>query len=259
MSSENANELPEPTTGATPADLLAMAVSGGAEVDKLEKLMDLQERWDAKNARQSFYRAMAQLQSELPEIPHTKTVYARSGDKLYDYAPLSAIVKVVGPIIHGRGFSWRFDTDPQESGGARVSCIVSHKDGHSETTTVTIPPTQGRNTNQSQDHGIVITYGERYAFRAAFGLVSGIEDVDAVTPIERISEEEETVLINLCAEANKNIGKLCLWAGCDSTQNFPKDKYDEACAILKKKIAKDQGAATPEEQHNGVPVEAELQ
>ena len=38
----------------TPMQMIAQAVAQGADIDKLQKLMDLQERWEANEARKAY-------------------------------------------------------------------------------------------------------------------------------------------------------------------------------------------------------------
>ena len=43
----------------TPAYMLQHAVANGADLDRLERLMDLQLRWEAEQAKRAFYAALA--------------------------------------------------------------------------------------------------------------------------------------------------------------------------------------------------------
>ena len=47
-----------------PAKLLELAISKDVDIDKLEKLMQLQERWDANQAKKAFLNAMSVFQSK---------------------------------------------------------------------------------------------------------------------------------------------------------------------------------------------------
>jgi len=52
----------------TPAQLLAIAVDKDADIDKLTKLMELQERWEANEARKAYVQAMNEFKASPPEI-----------------------------------------------------------------------------------------------------------------------------------------------------------------------------------------------
>ena len=49
----------------TPMSILAKAVEMGADVDKLTKLMDLQERWERNEAKKAFDAALAACRHEV--------------------------------------------------------------------------------------------------------------------------------------------------------------------------------------------------
>ena len=75
---------------ATPMELIAQAVKSDLDPDKLEKLMDLQERWVANQAKRDYGGALVGFQGDCPVIPCTKEVTGQKGFK-YKYAPLDRI------------------------------------------------------------------------------------------------------------------------------------------------------------------------
>ena len=44
-----------PIQSVQPAELLRIAINNGADLDRLEKLMDMQERWEANEARKAYH------------------------------------------------------------------------------------------------------------------------------------------------------------------------------------------------------------
>jgi hypothetical protein len=113
----------------TPMDMLNRAVQSGADIDMIEKLMNLQERWEASNARKAFDEAVAAAKAEIPAIQRNAT-----GHNSKKYADFAAIARVVDPIIGKHGLSYRFRTT--QNGKISVTCVLSHKAGHSEETTL---------------------------------------------------------------------------------------------------------------------------
>ena len=61
-------------TALTPPEMLARALSAGADITVLERLMNLQERWEAAQARKAFDAAMAAAKAEIPVIHKNKAV-----------------------------------------------------------------------------------------------------------------------------------------------------------------------------------------
>ena len=88
-------QAPHPGTATTPSTLLAMAVAQGADLDRLERLMALQERWEAGEARKAFTQAMTDFKAEPLEIFKRKEVgyKTKEGDFVgYKHAQLCDVV-----------------------------------------------------------------------------------------------------------------------------------------------------------------------
>ncbi len=158
--------------------LLMAAVERGATVETLEKLLALSERVKAERARTAFFEALSAFQAECPVIPKTKTA-SGGGSYSYKYAPLDVIVATVSPLLREHGLSYRFDTAFEESPPAQVvTCIVHHRDGHSESSVFRTPVDAGARMNDMQKSASAQTYAKRYAFCNALGILTGDEDND---------------------------------------------------------------------------------
>jgi hypothetical protein len=107
--------------------MMELAITSDGGIDKLEKVMILQERWEAKEAKKSFIQAMASFQSKCP------TIIAKKKGHNYKYAPMCDVVKQVGQLIADNGLSYRFENEVI-NGLISITCVVSHLDGHSERT-----------------------------------------------------------------------------------------------------------------------------
>ena len=104
------------TPSTTPAALLQIAVQQGADIDKLERLMALQERWEAAEAKKAFNCAFAAFKSEAVRLIKNKEV--KDGPlKSKTYAELHAVVTAVnqdwGFLVIGAGSNSGFT--PQSS------------------------------------------------------------------------------------------------------------------------------------------------
>ena len=228
--------------GNTPADLLRMAVAGGADVDKLAKLMDLQERWQAAEAKRQFVEAMADFQSRMPAIPKVREVHRsaeKGGGLMYRFANADDITRAIRANEKDCGFSHRFEFEPREGGGCKTTCIITHKGGHSERTTVSIPATKGMNTNAAQDNGIEMQYGMRYSLIGAYGITTGAEDTDGRTgdePARVVTPKQAEDLRFLIGETGTDLTKFLKWAQAVDLASFPADLYAEAMATLNARL-----------------------
>jgi hypothetical protein len=169
--------LPERNTELSPTTPMAMvqyALANGADMAKLEKLIDLAERWDATQARKAFTAAMAEFKQNPPEILKDKHVaYTTSKGMIttYDHATLG---NVVGQIIKrladvGISHSWKLD---QSTPRIKVTCILTHRDGHCEITEMSASADDSGGKNSIQAIASTKSYLERYTLLAATGLAT---------------------------------------------------------------------------------------
>lgn len=159
-----------------PAQLLAIAVEKNLDLDKIERLMDLLERHEKKQARSAFFAALARFQSLVPDIRKLKAGYGG-----VFYAPLGDIERIIRDAMQTCGLSKRWK---QIEGNNEVTmiCVVTHVDGHSEETPfgpVTWDLLERTNRmNGLQHRAAVITYLQRYTLIGALGLTTADEDID---------------------------------------------------------------------------------
>lgn len=168
----------------TPAHLIELAVSKDLDVEKLSKLMEMNRQFQADQARKAFFSAMIQFQNEVPELRKNKKVSftTKSGDKTeYNYAPLDSIARQIKSTCKACGLSYRWeiqDTDKE----MKVTCLVTHDEGHTEQTTMTANPDTSGNKQAIQARGSAIEYLKRYTLIGALGLTTTDSDVDGAMP-----------------------------------------------------------------------------
>ena len=181
----------------TPTTLVRLAVQQNFDLDKLEKLLELQREWQKDEARRAFFGALSRFQSELPPICRSDKVDAgRAGRRRY--ASLGTINEAIRPYLYSNGLSFRF-SQKQSPEGIAVTCIVSHRDGHSEETTLTAGADVSGGKNAIQSVGSTITYLERYTLTAALGLTTVEDDADgeqghAAEPEKTPAERQKSAL-----------------------------------------------------------------
>ena len=184
---------------ATPATLLQMAIEGGADLDRLERLMTMQTTWEANEAKKSYTAAMSQFSAECPTIEKTETV--QFSGTLYTHASIAGTLEQIRGLMaeNGLSHSWRVN---QENGGITVTCYVKHVLGHQERTSMTAPPDGSGKKNQIQQIASTVTYLERYTLFAILGLASAEQDDDAVSAVsvQYITENQAADIEALISE-----------------------------------------------------------
>jgi hypothetical protein len=165
----------------TPMDMVARAVAQGADIAILEKLMALQERWEANQARKAFDEAMADAKAEIPTITknrHVGFASKKAGASSTDYRheDLAEISRTVDAILGRHGISYRFRTTSEINQPISVTCKISHRGGHFEENTLTAGRDESGNKNSIQAIGSTVTYLQRYTLKAALGLAASNDD-----------------------------------------------------------------------------------
>jgi hypothetical protein len=180
MSEQNTAVLTQTTT---PADLISQAINANLDIDKLERLLAMKERWDKEQARKGFFEALASFQDECPELRKTKKVSfsTQKGTTEYHYAPLADIDRQIKPVLKRFGFTKRWEiTDV--NGKAKVKCLITHTNGHTEATEMEAPNDTSGSKNEIQAKGSAIEYMKRYTLIGALGITTADSDIDARLP-----------------------------------------------------------------------------
>lgn len=162
----------------TPPQMLQTAIERGIEPEQLRQLMDLNDRWEAKQARKAFDAALAEAKAEIKPILKTREVdfaNKNGGRTQYMYEDLAAIADHVDPILARNGLSYRH-RPRQEGQMLFVTCILSHRDGHSEETTLSAPYDTSGNKNPAQAIASAGTFLQRYTLKMALGLAAAHDD-----------------------------------------------------------------------------------
>lgn len=181
----------------TPAMLMQQAIAQGTDISQLEKLMDLQDRWEAKQAKKSFFDALSRFQTTVPALKKKKTakIQSQKGSFSYKYADLGGITADIKKPLNECGLSYRWEF-AEVSGRLKVTCLISHRDGHTETTAMEAGMDTSGAKNDIQQKGSTQTYLQRYTLIGALGLSTADEDVDGkghpttTDPGKELSEEE---------------------------------------------------------------------
>lgn len=228
---------------ATPAHLLQMAVSQGANLDQLDKLMQLQEHWEANEARKAFVAAMAAFKSEPLRVIKSKQVSIPGGAK-FSHATLADVVDAAVAGMGAHGLSHRWITS-QSANEITVTCVVTHALGHSESTSLTCKPDDSGKKNAIQQVASAITYLERYTLQAALGIAaSDMQEDDGrgtSHQVETLSDEQQAQLQDLIDANGRDKAKFLAWAKVESLQDIPASWF-EKCRTLLSQRKPEQGA-----------------
>jgi hypothetical protein len=147
---------------------LAM-LQAGVTVDQMQSMMALQLEWEKNEARKAYVADMAAFKMNPPEILKTKLV-SFSGTE-YKHATLGDVTRAVVDALARHGFSHSWESK-QDKGFITVSCKITHRMGHSESTSMEATPDQSGKKNPIQQVASSITYMQRYTLLGACGLAT---------------------------------------------------------------------------------------
>jgi hypothetical protein len=216
----------------TPLAVLDKAIASGASVESLERLVALQERWQANEAKRAFTAALSSLRSELPHIAKGKTVdfSTSKGRTHYRYEDLADLTEQLSPAMSKHGLSFRWRTDATQPGYIAVTCIVAHADGHEEETTLSGPYDNSGNKNPIQAIGSVVTYLQRYTLKAAIGVAAGVDDDGRGVPPNEPPETPQPGAASHSANASDAAAPKCPACGSgvwDNREKIKSGKFNE--------------------------------
>lgn len=216
-----------------PAEMAQALISKGMKPEDLMKLLAVQERHDANEARKAFHKAMADFKMNAPEITKDKT-NNQYGSK---YTSLSNLVNTVNPVLskHGLTASWEID---QLETLIKVTCVITHELGHSEKSSMSSPPDTSGAKNNIQQIKSAITYLKGVTFESICGLASTDGNVDddgnnaGQGEVELIDEKQLGVIKDYVDNNEGFEARLLKYLHVDSIENILKADYQKAVVAM---------------------------
>lgn len=224
-----------------PISLVERAVMQGASLEMIERLITMQERVEANNARKAFDAAIAAAKAEMPVINKNRVVdfTTAKGNTTYRHEDLAEISRTAGPILAKYGLSYRFRTSV-ENRIVTVTCLVSHRDGHSEENSLAAAVDESGNKNHLQAISSASTYLQRMTLKASLGLAAGEDDDGRAAgssnsqPAERITEEQAETLRKAVEFKGRTVEALCARLKIATLLDLKLSRFESTLAWVQK-------------------------
>lgn len=261
-----ARRQPVLPTDTTPMGIMQrMARDPKLTVEKLERLIALNERLMDRTASSEFTAAYDAMVLELPTISKRGKILNREGKVQSHYAKFEDIQRVVKPILKRFGFTLSYRTEWPESTVLEVVGVLTHVGGHSRESRFRSPADASGGKNAIQGLGSANAYGRRYTTIDLLNLVTeGVDDdgkgagkiepkkPPTVPPAgqeppaahhasagEKITDPQRKRLFAIMKTAGRNHEDLKAWLKAryklDSTQDILRSQYDEVCKAVEAK------------------------
>lgn len=216
----------------TPMEMLNAAMERGDAIEKLERLMDLNDRWEKAQAKKAFLEAKAAFKAEAPVIAKDKE------NKQYGsrYSSIGNVVNKTNEVLSKFGLDARWEYDQSDS--IKVTCILSHLQGHSENVSLKAPPDTSGQKNPIQQIKSTTTYLKLATFEAVTGIATeeGSADDDGNGAGGGfISSEQESELRELIEAKQAEIPKFCAYFKIDKLGDLKASDFQRAMTALKKR------------------------
>ena len=213
------------------------AADPNVDIDKLERLLEMQERVLARNARAAYYSALAELQPKLPVIAENGAISTDRGKTVQStYALWEDVNEAIRPMLAEYGFSLTFKVSRTQD-QIITTGILSHREGHSEETELSLPTDTSGSKNAVQAVGSSTSYGKRYTAFALLNITSRGEDDDGQKGgrPEPVDDVRHKLLNDLADAVGADKIKFCQHLKIASLKELPADRYDYALNRLREK------------------------
>ncbi len=217
----------------------SIACNPDADIDKMQKLMEMHQSMEDRQAEAAFNAALSVVQGQL------EPVVARSHNSQTNskYAKIEMIAKAARPILSANGFSTTFRELPSHSAGnVRIAGQLRHASGHKEDYENEIPLDDkgikgSVNKTNVHAHGSSLTYARRYCLMGMLD-ISITEDDDGNAGggrhVEMIDDEQIDEIEHLISSEEIDKAGFLKFHKMSSVSEIAKKDFDAACAQIRK-------------------------
>lgn len=199
------------------------------DVEKMERLLAMQERVLERNAKSAFTAAKVAMRPELPEITMKGHIVIRDKNdpnKITQDTPFARfedIHEAIMPVLTRHGFDLSYKNGLGPDGKVRVTTILTHIEGHSEDTYFDLPHDSSGSKNAVQAVGSSTSYAKRYGTLSILNIkVVGEDDNANSSEAHTVIEKAKDAPFPLGPAKNKTELKTLgrdLWRNVDGAQD----------------------------------------
>lgn len=166
--------LPVPTDAGMLMHIIERAAHAPEfDLERLEKLLALKERWDKNEAVKAFAAAKVAFKRDPPSLIKDKHVHFtnRAGTVTeYDHATHNEVTTKISESLARHGLTHAWSMAQEANGKITVACTLTHAGGHSERVELSSLSDDSGGKNSIQAIASANTYLQRYTLLAVTGL-----------------------------------------------------------------------------------------
>lgn len=189
--------------------IVRMASDSSIDVAKLQALLEMQQRLEARQAEAAFNAAHARVVAAMPRVPKNGVVNLGTGKGSYNFARWEDVDSLLRPLMQAEGFSLTFDSQYRDGGGAVVIATLLHAGGHSRQASIPLALDTGAGRNNLQAMGSTLSYGKRYLAEMLFNIVrEGADDDGRSGGKQYLSSAQQSELLDLVAATSTDLDRF---------------------------------------------------
>lgn len=213
--------------------VIARAVANPAlDVEKMERLLAMHERITDQQRKTAFADAMSRLQAKLPQINKQGRIIVK-GVERSRYARIEDIDRAIRPYLAEEGFSFSFDSESTDAKLFKLSCKLSHREGHSETKFLILPLDASEYRSNVQSIGSTVSYGKRQLIKMHLNLIERGEDDDGQGGAKPITAEQAKKLVADAIELKLDHAKFLVYMGAEKIEAILARDWQKADNFMK--------------------------
>ncbi|WP_322884147.1 ERF family protein [Sinorhizobium medicae] len=213
------------------------ATNPNVDIEKMERLLALQERIMDRDAEMAFNADFSKMQGYMPSITENGEITNKSGGVQSKYAKFEDINAAIKPVLQQFGFAISFRTGFEQK-SILVTGVLTHKHGHKVETTMALPLDVSGSKNDVQGVGSSTSYGKRYTMCALLNISTGGEDNDGQSVgVKYISDIQRDIILEKLDKAGRTAEELCKSLKIQSLADIQAAWFDSVIAKLNQKAA----------------------
>lgn len=177
--------------------------------ERVTQTLDFYERMDKLQGKKEFDAAIADAKAEFEPIIKRRVVERGGTAGSYKHEDLADIDGAVRPAMSKYGLNYRYRASSNPNEPIRVTCVITHRQGYSEETTLSAGADSSGGKNTIQAIGSTVTYLQRYTLRLALGLAAARDDDGRASAVVA----DNAVSGSISVDQVKEIQELCIAKG----------------------------------------------
>lgn len=192
-------------------DIVARAaMDPNVDPQKMNALLDIQERIMNKQAEIEFNKALIRAQKNMPRVKKDGELKNKAGQTVAKYMRFEDIDDKIRVVYEAEGFSIVDSQKENENGTVTIFTTVIHEAGHSMTVQITVPKDKENGLKTALQAAVsTVSVGRRINICNIFRIVGTDEACgDGASNIPFITADQASEIMNLINETGTDTRKM---------------------------------------------------